>query len=137
MHLTASGVDLRSDRDVAALAAVFRAANQARFALVIHLRTQRMDYGASDIQRFIEDVLPAAGNMPVQISHAAGWGGLDKATLSALSAFADAIAANPQRFHHVWFDLSGVWTDKSSADDVQNPSRVPWTNIAGVWRRGK
>jgi predicted TIM-barrel fold metal-dependent hydrolase len=119
LHLTASGVDLRSDRDVAALAAVLRAANRARFAIVIHLRTQRMDYGAPDVQRFVEDVLPAAGNTPVQIAHAAGWGGLDKETLSALSAFADTIATNPRRFRHVWFDLSGVWADKSSTADKQ------------------
>ena len=119
LHLTASGVDLRRDSDVAALAAVFGAAAQTRFAIVIHLRTQRMDYGAPDIRRFVEDVLPAAGNTPVQIAHAAGWGGIDQATLSALSAFAGAIETNPRRFRHVWFDLSGVWTDKSSAADKQ------------------
>lgn len=114
LHLTASGVDLRRDADVAALAAVFHAAAQARFAIVIHLRGQRMDYGAPDVQRFVEDVLPAAGDTPVQIAHVGGWGGLDAATLSALGAFADAIETNPQRFRHVWFDLSGVWSDKSS-----------------------
>jgi predicted TIM-barrel fold metal-dependent hydrolase len=94
LHLTGSGVDLRRDGDVAALAAVFRAAAQARFAIVIHLRPQRMDYGAPDIRRFVEDVLPAAGNTPVQIAHAGGWGGIDPATLSALGAFADAIETN-------------------------------------------
>ena len=119
VHSTASGVDLRKDGDVAALAAVFRAASQAKFAIVIHLRTQRMDYGALDIRRFVDHVLPAAGNTPVQIAHAAGWGGVDQPTLSALSAFADAIETNPRRFRHVWFDLSGVWTDKSSAADKQ------------------
>jgi predicted TIM-barrel fold metal-dependent hydrolase len=119
IHLTASGVDLRQDSDVAALAAVFRAAAQAHFALLIHMRTQRMDYGALDAQRFINDVLPAAGDTPVQIAHVAGWGGMDAATLSALGAFADAVEANPERFRHVWFDLSGVWTDKTSAADKQ------------------
>jgi predicted TIM-barrel fold metal-dependent hydrolase len=119
IHATASGIDLRKDADVAALAAVFRAAAQAHLAIVIHLRTQRMDYGAPDIHRFVEDVLPAAGNTPVQIAHAAGWGGLDPPTLSALTAFADAIQANPRRFRHLWFDLSGVWTDKTSSTDKQ------------------
>ena len=119
LHLTSSGVNLRKDSDIAALASVFRAAAQARFAIVIHLRTQQMDYGAPDVRRFIEDVLPAAGDTPVQIAHAAGWSGIDPATLSALGAFADAIEANPRRFRHVWFDLSGVWTDKTSASDKQ------------------
>lgn len=119
LHLTASGVSLHDQHDLAALAAVFRAAAQDRFAIVIHLRTQQMDYGASDVQRFIHDVLPSAGNTPVQIAHAAGWGGVDPATLSALGAFADAIEKNPQQFRHVWFDLSGVWSDKTSTADKQ------------------
>jgi len=119
LHLTASGVDLRQDRDVAALAAVFRAAAEAHLAILVHLRTQQMDYGASDIRRFVEDVLPAAGNTPVQIAHAGGWGGIDAATLSALTAFADASEKKPRQFRYVWFDLSGVWTDKSSAADKQ------------------
>ena len=117
LHLTSSSVNLRKDSDLAALASVFRAAAQARFAIVIHLRTQQMDYGAADIRRFVEQVLPAARDTPVQIAHAAGWSGIDPATLSALGAFADEIEANPQRFRHVWFDLSGVWTDKTSASD--------------------
>ena len=119
LHLTASGVDLRRDADVAAVAAVFRAAAQARFAIVIHLRGQRMDYGAPDVQRFVENILPAAGTTPVQIAHAGGWGGLDAATLAALGAFAEDIEKSPQQFRHVWFDLSGVWTDKSSTADKQ------------------
>jgi predicted TIM-barrel fold metal-dependent hydrolase len=119
LHLTASGIDLRRDTDVTALAAVFHAAADARFAIVIHMRTQKPDYGAPDVQRFIRDVLPAAGNTPVQIAHAGGWGGIDKATLSALGAFADAIEADPEHFQHLWFDLSGVWNDKSSDADKQ------------------
>jgi predicted TIM-barrel fold metal-dependent hydrolase len=117
LHLTASGINLRKESDLAALAAVFHAAAKAHFAIVIHLRTQQMDYGAPDIQRFIAEVLPAAEDTPVQIAHAAGWSGIDPATLSALGAFANAIKANPQRFRHVWFDLSGVWTDKTSPSD--------------------
>jgi predicted TIM-barrel fold metal-dependent hydrolase len=119
LHLTASGVDLRRDADITALAAVFRAAAEDRFAVMIHLRTQRMDYGAADVRRFVAEVLPAAGNTPVQIAHAGGWGGIDAATLSALGAFADAATADPLRFRHVWFDLSGVWTDKSTVADKQ------------------
>jgi predicted TIM-barrel fold metal-dependent hydrolase len=119
LHLTSSGVNLRKDSDIASLVSVFRAAAQARFAIVIHLRTQQMDYGAPDIWRFAEEVLPAAGDTPVQIAHAAGWSGIDSATLSALGAFADEIEANPHRFRHVWFDLSGVWTDKTSPSDKQ------------------
>jgi predicted TIM-barrel fold metal-dependent hydrolase len=119
LHFTASGVDLRRDSDVTALEAVFRAAAKARLAIVIHLRTQRGDYGATDVRRFVEDVLPAAGMTPVQIAHAGGWGGLDGPTLSALGAFADVIEAQPRRFRHLWFDLSGAWNEKTADADKQ------------------
>ncbi|MCX7514745.1 amidohydrolase family protein [Frateuria sp. STR12] len=117
LHLTSSGVELRNDAHVAALARVFRAAAKAHWAIVVHLRTQRGDYGAADVQRFVRDVLPAAAGTPVQIAHAGGWGGIDKATLSALGAFAHDMQADPQAFRHVWFDLSGVWTGKTPSAD--------------------
>lgn len=119
LHLTASAVSLRRDRDLAALRAVFHAAADARLAIVIHLRPASMDYGARDVQRFLADVLPAAGDTPVQIAHAGGWGGLDQATLSALGAFADAFARHPGKFRHVWFDLADVWRDDSSPANKQ------------------
>ncbi|WP_424681303.1 amidohydrolase family protein [Frateuria sp. YIM B11624] len=119
LHLTASGVDLRNSRHLAALAGVFRAAAGARLAILVHLRTTRGDYGAGDVQRFLDAVLPSAGSAPVQIAHAAGWGGIDAPTLSALGAFADAFQAHPEHFRHVWFDLSGVWSGHGSASDRQ------------------
>ncbi|WP_370458995.1 amidohydrolase family protein [Aggregicoccus sp. 17bor-14] len=117
LHLTSAGVDLRRDADVTALAATFRAAAEAKLAVMIHLRTRAGDYGARDVQRFLTEVLPAAGSTPVQIAHAGGWGGIDKATLAALGAFADAIEAEPKRFRNVWFDLAGVWTKDTAPGD--------------------
>ena len=130
LHLTASGVDLRRQRDLADLAAAFHAAAEAHWPIIIHLRTQRMDYGAPDVRNFLKYVLPAAGNTPVQIAHAAGWGGIDKATLSALGVFADAIAADPRRFRHVWFDLAGVPSDK--APDADKRAMVALIRKIGV-----
>jgi predicted TIM-barrel fold metal-dependent hydrolase len=117
LHLTAAGVDLRKQEDLDTLAAVFRAAAAADFAIVIHLRTQNPAYGAPDVGGFIQHVLPAAANTPVQIAHAGGWGGVDSATLSALAEFADAIEAQPGRFEHVLFDLSELTADNASPDD--------------------
>jgi predicted TIM-barrel fold metal-dependent hydrolase len=119
LHLTAAGADLRKGSDVAALARVFRAAARAHWPVVIHLRTMRMDYGAEDARRFIEDVLPAAQGTPVQIAHAAGWGGIDQPTLAALGAFADAMAAHRERYRNLRFDLSGVAAGTASAAERQ------------------
>ncbi|MDQ2701368.1 MAG: amidohydrolase [Pseudomonadota bacterium] len=119
LHLTSSGVDLRNEAHLDALAGVFAAASESQLAVLVHLRTQRSDYGAPDVERFIEHVLPALHDGHVQIAHAAGWGGIDPATLSALGAFAAAMEADPARFEHVWFDLSGVWTDTTPEADRQ------------------
>jgi predicted TIM-barrel fold metal-dependent hydrolase len=108
LHLTASGSDFRDDGDVAALADVFRAAGEARWAILIHMRTRRMDYGAEDARRFLKEILPFAKGTPVQIAHVGGWGEVDAATLSALGAFADLGDADPDSLANVWFDLSGV-----------------------------
>jgi predicted TIM-barrel fold metal-dependent hydrolase len=117
LHLTNSGVDLRKDADVAALAGVFHAAADAHLAIMIHMRTRATDYGAQDVKRFLAEILPQAGDTPVQIAHAGGWGGTDANTLSALGAFADAVEADRPRFAHVWFDLAAVWkADTSPAD---------------------
>jgi predicted TIM-barrel fold metal-dependent hydrolase len=111
LHLTNSGVDLRNPDHVRKLAAVFRAAAASHFAIVIHLRSDRDDYGVEDAGVFLRDVLPSAGKMTVQIAHAAGWGGVDANTLGALGAFADAIATRPSRGAHLYFDLAGVSDD--------------------------
>ncbi|MBO9498691.1 MAG: amidohydrolase family protein [Novosphingobium sp.] len=118
LHLTNSGVDLRNPEHVRKLAAVFRAAAADRFAIVIHMRGERADYGAQDARIFLRDVLPAAGNATVQIAHAGGWGGLDAGTLGALGAFADAIRAKPALRRTLYFDLAGVWDKDSSPADM-------------------
>ena len=117
LHLTAAGTDLRNKADLAALALVFRAADEARLTILIHLRTQRMDYGATDVRRFLADVLPAAGSSYVQVAHLGGWGQLDAATISALSAFADANEADRRSLAKVRFDLSGALTDATPYAD--------------------
>ncbi|MBT0669829.1 amidohydrolase family protein [Novosphingobium profundi] len=117
LHLTNSGVDLRDPEQVAKLADVFRLAERTHLAIMIHMRTRATDYGARDVRVFLRDVLPAAGDTPVQIAHAAGWGGIDVQTLSALGAFADAIEADPSIARHLTFDLAMVWkADTPEAD---------------------
>lgn len=117
LHLTNSGVDLRDAGQRRMLADVFRADAAAHLPIMIHMRTRATDYGAADVRAFIADVLPAAGNDPVQIAHASGWGGIDANTLSALGAWADAFEANPRLGTHVWFDLAEVWKDDTPAAD--------------------
>lgn len=117
LHLTNSDVDLRDPKQVAQLAAVFRAAAGNGWTIMIHMRTRAADYGARDVRVFLEQVLPAAGGRPVVIAHAAGWGGIDPVTLDALGVFADALERDPRLGRNLHFDLAQVFTEKTTPED--------------------
>ena len=107
LHLANSGFDPRSPEMVAKLAAFIDEARTADMPLVIHVRNAS-DYSKRDVQTFIDRVLSHAGDLPVQIAHAGGWGGLDEPTLDALRAYRDAIARHAPGTRNLRFDLAVV-----------------------------
>jgi len=123
LHFGNSDVDLDNAQHVARIRDVFQAANANRMAIVVHLRssvTRRRPYGAAHAQVFLDKVLPAAPDVPVQIAHLAGAGGYDDPTIDqALGVFVEAIARADTHMAHVYFDASGVagfgqWVDKAN-----------------------
>jgi predicted TIM-barrel fold metal-dependent hydrolase len=100
-----SGVDLRDPVDVAILRRVFRAANAQRLAIVVHLRP-----GVAEAQAFLDELLPAAPDVVVQIAHLGGGGGgaFEPAAEEALAPFAAAFIQNDPRVRNLWFDVSGI-----------------------------
>lgn len=118
LHLTNSGVDLRDPDDVAALAAVFRAAAAGGMTIMIHMRTRAEDYGAQDVRIFVDEVLPQAEGVPVMIAHSGGWGGLDDNTWAAMTAFAEALEQNPKAGRGLYFDLAQVFDADTPDEDL-------------------
>lgn len=111
IHMANSNVDLRNKTHVEQLASVFEEANSLNLSIVIHLRTRSPDFGKEDAEIFIEEVLPRAPTVTVQVAHVAGWSGYDDATDSALAAFvARADGTN------LTFDLSAVVKRSVGAD---------------------
>jgi predicted TIM-barrel fold metal-dependent hydrolase len=112
LHFGNSDVRLDSAAHVDRLRRVFAAANERRMALVVHLRAHTSrggPYGARQARAFLEQVLPAAPDVPVQIAHLAGAGGFDEPGVdSALAVFAEAIARGDRRTARLWFDLTTV-----------------------------
>ncbi len=95
LHFGNSDVDLDNPANVAQVRKIFAAANGYRMAIVVHMRTSidnQRKYGADEARVFLNELLPAAPDVPVQIAHLAGAGGYEAATDSALSVFTDAIA---------------------------------------------
>jgi predicted TIM-barrel fold metal-dependent hydrolase len=112
LHFGNSDVDLLNPAHLARLRELFRAANDARMAIVVHLRStinRQRPYGAEQVRSFISNVLPSAPDIPVQIAHLAGGGGYDDPLVDqAIGAFVDAVDAHDPRLAHVYFEVSGV-----------------------------
>src|SRR5262245_32289221 len=122
LHFGNSDVDLDNPENVAQVKRVFATANRLRMAIVVHMHTSvdlRRRYGADAASTFLNELLPAAPDVPVQIAHLAGAGGYDPATDAALGVFADAIAKRDPRMKNVWFDATAVVRPGMPADQLQ------------------
>ena len=122
LHFGNSDVDLDNPNDVAKVKTVFQAANGYHMPIVVHLRTSidnKRNYGADQARVFLNELLAAAPDVPVQIAHLAGAGGYNAATDAALGVFTDAIARHDARMKKVWFDTTVVVRPTTSPDDLQ------------------
>lgn len=107
LHLANSAFNPKLDADVEKLKYFFDEARLLKMPLIVHVRHTK-NYTAEDIQIFLDEVLPHAGDLPVQIAHAGGWGGLDNDTLTALSEYAGAIRHHKVGTRNIFFDLALV-----------------------------
>ena len=112
MHFGNAMVDLANPDHIAKLRQFFKAAQDHRMAIVIHFR--------GSVETFVDQVLPAAPNVTVQIAHmASGW--------DNLSAFADAIVARKPGTDHLYFDwtqalpIEGAWGYGVPSSAIANP----------------
>lgn len=113
LDFAASDVQLDQPGHVERLRQVFRAANARGMAIVMDMRASRAlgrPYGAAQARVLLEQVLPYAPDVPVQVSHLAGNGpGFgDTAAREALAVLAEAAARRDPRMRQVWFDVATV-----------------------------
>jgi predicted TIM-barrel fold metal-dependent hydrolase len=108
LHLANAKFRFDDPAQVEQLRKVFAAADRLRMPILIHLRADETWDGRHNVPLFMENVLPAAPHVPVQIAHLGGWGGYDRATDDTLSAFAKACEEHPDRCRNLYFDVSAV-----------------------------
>ncbi len=136
LHFGNSDVDLDNPDHVRKLREIFRAADYHHMAIVVHLHANidhHRPYGAKEAQIFLNEVLSAAPDIPVQVAHLAGGGGYDDPGAdAALSLFLNAIARRDTRVSHLYFDISGV----AGLGDWKNRKQLIASRIreAGVHR---
>jgi uncharacterized protein len=105
LHFAASAVDLKNIQHLERVRRIFAAANSHRLALTVHVRGDRR-YGREHAEIFLNELLPAAPDIPVQIAHLWGGDGFSAGALSALVAYADAVSAPRRATKNLYFDVT-------------------------------
>jgi uncharacterized protein len=119
LHFGNSEVDYHNAQNIEQLRRVFRAANDFRMAIVVHMRpsvTLKMTYGRDEALIFLNEILPAALDVVVQIAHLGGPGGYGPLIDQALSVFSEAISKDDPRTKHLWFDVTTVVDPRFTGD---------------------
>jgi predicted TIM-barrel fold metal-dependent hydrolase len=111
LHFGNSDVQLDNPAHVEQLKRIFRAANQHHMAFVIHLRasiSKQRPYGAAEARVFLDQLLPLASNIDVQVAHLAGTGPgyEDPPSDAAMAVLAEAVERHDPRTRHLWFDVA-------------------------------
>ena len=123
LHFGNSDVRTDSARQLEQLKRVFQAANANRMAIVVHMHANinnNRPYGREQATTFLEQLLPLASDVPVQIAHLAGAGGANNPRAdSALAVFSAAIERNDPRMKNVWFDVSAVIDARATPASAQ------------------
>lgn len=108
VQLANSDVDFHDTGDVRGLRSFFSLLEERELPVIIHLQTRRPDFGTDEVNVFVDEVLPAAPNIPVQIAHMGGNSRFDSATVRSFDALVRAIRDHPQRMDDVFFDMGLV-----------------------------
>ena len=107
MHFRSANVNLHDATHVARIRRVFEVANELGLAIVVHAETPD-DFGTydrDDAEIFVDEILPAAPDVPVQIAHL--WGGNEVAG-EALAVYAELVSSGDPRGRNLYFDLAEI-----------------------------
>jgi predicted TIM-barrel fold metal-dependent hydrolase len=120
LHFANSRVDYHNREHVDRVRKLFAAANQYGMAIVAHIRTSisaKIPYGAEEARIFLNEIVPAAPDVPIQVAHLAGAGGYaDPLVDQAAAVLAEAIENGNPRTKNVYFDVTTVVLPTASAD---------------------
>jgi len=115
MHFGNSDVQLDKPEHIARLKEVFRAANRHRMAIAIHLRASislKRPYGEAQARAFLEQLMPLATDITVQVAHFAGAGPgyEDPPANEVMRVFAEAAARRDPNTRQLYFDVASIAT---------------------------
>jgi uncharacterized protein len=106
LHFGNSGVDVLNQQHGEKVRQVFRAANDKRLPIVVHLWTPGK-YGREHGEAFLSQIATAAPDIPIQIAHMAA-SGPGYHSDDALAVYADAAVAGDPRMKNLYFDVASM-----------------------------
>jgi predicted TIM-barrel fold metal-dependent hydrolase len=120
LHFGNSVVDFHNPTHIEQVRRVFRAANDHRMAIVVHLRasvTQGMAYGPDEARVFLDEWLPAAPDVVVQVAHLGGAGPWqDEGVRQAFVVLVEAVARRDPRTRLLYVDATALGSPATQAD---------------------
>jgi uncharacterized protein len=122
LHFGNSAVDYHNTQHVEQLRKIFAAANEHRMAIVVHMRasiSRKVAYGRDEARIFLNEIVPSAPDVPIQVAHLAGAGGYaDPLVDQALSVFVEAIEKGDPRAMRLYFDVTAVALPDAPAEQA-------------------
>jgi predicted TIM-barrel fold metal-dependent hydrolase len=138
LHFGNSDVQVDDPTHLEQLRRIFSAANMHRMTIVVHMRASislKRPYGAAQARVFLEQLLPLASNIDVQVAHLAGTGpGYDDPPSdAAMAVLAEAIERRDKRTRRLWFDIaSSVDVDISTANAALVVKRIRQVGVKRI-----
>lgn len=112
-----SGVSFENPEHLEKVAKFFKAANDNRIAIIVHLEPGRF-YGPKEVELFLNRIASQAPDITIQIAHLAG-NGPGITSPEALAAFSEARAANNPRTKNLYFDFAGLVNKDMSTKEAE------------------
>jgi predicted TIM-barrel fold metal-dependent hydrolase len=126
-HFKDSEVDLRKPDHLEKIRRVFKAANDARLPIVVHLltaETEKTEITARESSMiFLNQVLPVAPDIKILLAHIGGSGSF-KPGEAAFMVFADSITSGDKRTKNLYFDIGGSFDKEAAAHVVKGIRKV-------------
>jgi predicted TIM-barrel fold metal-dependent hydrolase len=121
LHLGNSRVQLENPEHLERMRQVFALANKHRMAIGVHMRASislKLPYGAEQGRLFLEQLLPQAPDIPVQIAHMGGTGpGFDDPPAhAAIGVLTQAASKGDPRTRNLWFEVASIAHPSNTAE---------------------
>lgn len=128
LHLANSRFKYHDREHIDRVRQVLATANELGFAIVVHMRAATEaggPYGRAEARIFLDDLVPAAPDVTIQIAHLCGSGAYahDPPVDEALSVFIEAIEAGDGRADRLWFDVTAMAHDDATPDQAAHLAR--------------